>query len=261
MINPFVLKKYAALILNGCLPVVGYAIGTMFYGLWIGLACFGGALLVSILASKLILKNPFTMMLEGKGLLVFNIDSTGIIRPFIVYLHQPFVKGKLGSDSVNDVYDRSSVLSLAPPVKNGDAEMGEGKVKIELDESTFNKSRFGMYHYPALIYNSQLKSCITKDMLSENEKNSFAEHGVLYLNRKLEELTSIVRDFGRYVVELTKPKNNIFKNKWFIIAVVALVIILIALFAKPVINTIMSTGGSAVSAFGSAGGNPVIPRG
>jgi len=260
MVNFFVIRKYGALSIAGCLPTMGFFIGLTFYGFYMGIGCFLACLGVGIFAAAKLTQNPFSLMTEGKGILVFNMDSTGIIRPFIASLNPPFIKGSFNKESMNDVYDRSSVLSLAPPIKNGTANMEKNKIVIELEEGAFNSSRFGMFHYPVIIYNSQIKSCITKDFLSEQEKLSFAEHGVLYLNRKLEELTSVVRDFGRYVVELTKPKESIFKNKWFITALVVFAIIMVILFAKPILNSLGGIGGSIGSAFGNAASNPVIPR-
>lgn len=264
-INTFVVKKWAALILAGVIPTMCFFIGLNFYSFLMAIILFLVGLVVGVIVSSVLLKNPFSAMVEGKGLLTLNIDSTGVIRPFIVGLNQPYVKGRLLNDSVNDVYDREAVLSLAPPTKAGKAitsqnrkvKTKKGGLDLSLSEEDFNKSRFGLYHYPVLIYNAQLKSMLTKDFLSGQEKQAFAEHGVLYLNRKMEELTSIIRDFGRYVVELTKPKASIFQNKWFLIVLVVGLIAMLVLFGKPLINSIMSIGGNAVGGLGSAA---VIPK-
>jgi hypothetical protein len=257
--NVFTLKKYGTLILAGFLPTISFTIGMVFYGLWMAIGLFMIGTAAGLIVGRILLRNPFTDMLEGKGLLIFNLDSTGIIRPFIVTLNQPYVSGALNkTEQVNDVYDRSAVLSLAPPVKEGEAVIQGDKIKIELDQGEFNRSRYGMFHYPVLLYNAQVKSCITKDFLSDQEKTSFAEHGVLYLNRKLEELTSVVRDFGRYVVELTKPKESIWNNRWVKFAAIILLVIIVILFAKPIITAFMDIGGTAASAISSP--DPVILR-
>lgn len=260
MINPFKIKKFAAFILAAFLPAITFYIGVVYYSFMIALIMLLFTSGLVLFLGSILISNPFRSMLEGKGLLVFNIDSTGVIRPFNVYLNQPYVKGKLGKDEVNDVYDRAAVASLAEPgKKGGTGSWKDGKLNIELDENEFNKNRFGMYQYPVLIYNSQVKSLLTKDFLSDQEKSSFAEHGVLYLNRKMEELTSIIRDFGRYVVELTKPKDNIFQKAWFWIVIVVVIAIIIALFAKPLISTISGTASNAGTAIQGASG-AVIPR-
>lgn len=242
------------------IPTLAYTIGNVFYGFWIGLGLLVLFIVFSIIISKVLLKNPFSDMLEGKGLLCLNIDSTGILKPFILKVHQPYVKGFIGKTPVNDIYNRSAVISLANPQKLGKAtEKTEGGLHIDISQEEFNQARFGLYHYPALIYNGQLKSLVTKDYLSEKEKSGFAEHGILYLNRKMEELTGILRDFGRYVVELTKPKGSIFQNKWFWIVVVGLVILLALLFAPTIIKQFSGMGGTLSSSITNMKDAAVIP--
>lgn len=258
-INTFKIKKWAGLILTGFFPSICFFIGLKFYGFWVALIVLLVSIVAGVMLGNLFLKNPFSEMLEGKGLLVFNIDSTGIIRPFICGLTQPYIKGNLGKDDINDVYDRSAVLQLTHPKKAGNAtELKEGGLNIHITEDEFNKSRFGLFQYPVLLYNNQIKSLITKDFLSEMEKKTFAEHGILYLNRKMEELTGVLRDFGRYVVELTKPKSSIFQNKYFWIVVVVFIVILIILFAKPIITQLAGAGGAISSSLGST--KAVVPR-
>lgn len=262
-LNVFVIKKWSALLLAGFLPTIAFAIGLLFYSFWIGLIMFLMVALFGVLIGSMVLKNPFTDMLEGKGLMVLNIDSTGIIKPFIVGLDQPYVRGRLGSNKVDDVYNRETVLSLAQPVKQGvaypvKAKEGGGMI-LRIPQKEFNASRFGIFHYPCLIYNAQVKSLVTKDFLSGREKEAFAEHGVLYLNRKLEELTSSVRNFGRHIVDLTRPKTELLKNRWVQVIIMIMIIVLIALFAKPLIQQISSGGGTVGGALGGLS-NPVTPR-
>ncbi len=256
MLNLFTVRKYAAILLSGFISVILFIIGDMYYGFLYALGFLAIALVLSVLLGNVLLKNPFTSMLEGKGILAFNFDSTGIIKPFIVALQPPFIKGKLGGNTVIDVFDRATVWNLTPPVENDTpAKFTEDKkIKIELSEKEYNKARFGLFHYPVIIYNEQIKSLLTKDFFSDSEKDAFAEHGVLYLNRKLEELTSVVRDFGRYVVELTKPKSSFFQSKWAIWLVIAVFAIILAMFAPYIWNAIKGGLGSTASAIGQAGG-------
>lgn len=263
MISLFLVRKYAGLLLSCFLPTMAFAIGSVFYSFWVGLICFGVAVIVALIATSVILRNPFTQMLEGKGLLTFNIDSTGVIRPFLMAVQQPFVKAKGRDGLIEDVYDRSSVLQLDEPVKAGKVvidkdEKGEEIINITLNKGEFNHRRFGLYQFPVLIYNGQMKSLVTKEFLSEEEKRAFAEHGILYLNRKMEELTSLMRDFGRYVVELTKPKASLLKNKWVWLGLVALIIILAILFGKPLFEQLFTVGSKVTGGLGST--SPVVPR-
>ena len=265
MLNLFKLKRWAALFLAGFLPTIAFYIGMM-YGIFIAIPCFIVSAVISILIASLILKNPFTSMLEGQGLLTFHIDSTGVVRPFLMALDQPYVRSKQGNTLIEDVYDRECVLSVAPPSKCGLLEtkenaQGDKEIHIILNSNDFNKARFQMWQYPLLIYNGQLKSLVTKEFLSQNEKQAFSEHGILYLNRKMEELTSLIRDFGRYIVELSKPTTSIFKSKWFWIVIIFVGVVIAGLFGYPIIQQLMGkTGSSAISAISNAGGAAVIPQ-
>ncbi len=264
MLNLFVVRKYAAILLSGFLSVIFFVIGDMYYGFLYAFGFLGIGLILSVLLGTVLLRNPFTSMLEGKGILAFNFDSTGIIKPFIVALQPPFIRGKLGKENVIDVFDRATVWNLTPPVENATpAKFNEDKtIDINLSEKDYNKARFGLFHYPVIIYNEQIKSLLTKDFFSDSEKDAFAEHGVLYLNRKLEELTSVVRDFGRYVVELTKPKSSFLQSKWVMFIVIGVLAVVIAMFAPYIWTAIKGGLGSASTAVSTAGGSgaAIIPR-
>jgi hypothetical protein len=96
-----------------------------------------------------------------------------------------------------------------------------------------------------LLYNEQIGAFITKEFLSNIEKDTFAEHTVLYLNRIMEELTSVMRDFARYVIESLKPKGSIFGSKWFWIIILIVGLILAGLLAPSLIKSIKGMMGTA----------------
>jgi hypothetical protein len=278
MFNPFTMKKYAALILSGMLCTICFYIGVSIYSsLLLAMGLLAVGLLVSIVVGILLLNNPFTLMMEGKGILALDLNSTGVIRPFIVKVTTPFIAAKYNGKMIHDVFDRDTVMQLAAPIKarmqlekkdNGniviqldEAELlklkqktKEGFTTLELTEEQYNAGRFALFHYPCIIWNSQVGSILTKDFLSEAEKTTFAEHTIIYLNRKMEELTSIVRDFGRYVVELTKPQGSGMGNKWIWIIVAVGVVILGIIFLPSIISTIKGAGGTASAAISTAGG-------
>lgn len=268
MINVFKIRKWGGLLFNSLFTTICFFIGLRFYGFWMALVLMGVGMIVSMIVANFMLKTPFRDMTEGKGILVMNLDSTGIIRFSLVGLQSPYIYGKLGNKKIKDVWDRSTVAQIAAPVKN--IKLAEkiktgakiGGLKIELDEKQYNESRFALFHYPVLIWNDQIESLITKDFLAEKEKSTFAEHGVLFLNRRVEDLTSQTRDFARYVVESTKPQKSIWKNKWVIIIVVVFIIVLALMFAPVIITAIQNLWGSAGGAVSSAfdGSAPITPR-
>lgn len=261
MFNVFIMKKWSALILGMIMTTMTFAILMLYYGWLIAIGGYLVCLLVFTFVGSKLLRNPFTDMLEGKGLLVLDINSTGIINPFIVQVNSPYIQGKVNGKMIKDVFDRETVMQLAVPKQNGIVgDFIDGKVVVALSEDEYNKGRFAMYHYPVIIYNEQTRTIVTKDFLADTEKTAFAEHTVLYLNRIMEELTSVVRDFGRYVVELTKPKGNGIMGTllpWLLIG--GGVIILIVLFGPSLMNAIQGTGATAVNAVSNAGGATIVP--
>jgi len=247
--NAYVFKKWAALGLCAMLTTTSFAVVTIYYGWLWGIGAYLITMLIAIMCGSLLLNNPFTDMLEGKGLLAVNLDSTGIMRFFIIGVKSPFVTGKIDGKQIQDAFDRNTVMQMGVPVKTPASAYKQegGKITLELDTGLYNQARFAFAHYPVLIWNNQVKSFLTKDFLADQEKIIFAEHGVLYLNRLMEELTSLVRDFGRYVVELTKPASSIFANKWFWIILIIGGGIMLAIFAPSIIAAIKGTTATATS--------------
>lgn len=259
MFNPFVIRKWATIALCGFLPTIAWHVGMTWYTLWIALGAFFVSLLVCFAAGGKLLANPFTQLLEGRGLLALDMSSAGIIRPFIVSVQQPFIKGKFNGEDIEDIFNRETVMQLGNPetkgkgyILQGTKKTGEkvGGLAVVLTEEEYNSARFALFHYPVLIFNSQLKTFLTKDMLMAAEKEVFSEHLLLYMNRKIEELTSLIRDFARYIVELTKPKGSIFANKWVIVIMIILGLLLLAAFAPAIIDTlkggVLSSAGDAL---------------
>jgi len=262
MLNIFKIKRWAGIFVACFLPAISFYIGMM-YGLLFGIGAFFISSIISIFASSMLLRNPFTQMLEGKGLLTLKIDSTGVIQPFIMSLHQPYVKSILNREKIDDVYDRETVLSTSPPLKMGEVKINSetNEIDIKLKTNEFNRARFQMFQYPTLIYNAQLKSLVTKEFISSREKEAFAEHGILYLNRKMEELTSQIRDFGRYIVEMTKPKTSLLKSKWIWIIIIGLMVFVAVMLGYPLIKEFMASSGIGNVFSGVTNNpNPVVPR-
>jgi hypothetical protein len=259
MINPFTVKKWGALLLTGLLTTISFFIGISFYNFIYALIFMGLGLIISALIANSLLQNPFSLMLEGKGVLALNLDSTGVIRPFIMSVKSPYVEGMLNNSLKSDVFDRDTVLNLAAPQEAGIVQQGRGKdgkvrIALVLNEDDYNKGRFALFHYPTIIFNEQINSIITKDFLSNEEKTAFAEHGVLYLNRKMEELTSAIRDFGRHVVENLKPKGFNISSGWVIGIVVVVLIILLIMFAPNIMEAMGIASGSVGEGITNAAG-------
>lgn len=243
------------MLLIPCITTILFFIGVSYYNLMFGIIFFAVGLLLSVLIGTVMLKNPFSNMIEGKGLLVFNLDSTGLFQPFNVGLDNPYLKGKYNKQEIKDIFDRSAVMQIAPPQKARRIKQEEnGNIIIELDTKKFNDARMAMYHFPVLIWNDQLKTFLTKSDLTDKEKTAYAEHGILYLNKQVEDLNDHLLNFGRYIVENIKPKKGLFANKWAIVIIIIVIVIIIIIASPILINTISGMSGSAVDAVSGAAG-------
>ena len=236
MLNPFVIKKWGALMLSGLLTTIMFFVGLQFFNFIYALMFMGLGVVLSSLLGNMLLDNPFRAMTEGKGVLCINLDSTGVIRPFIMSVKAPYIEGLLNNKMARDIFDREAVYNLAEPQNVGFVQQGKGqdekaRMLFVLNEEEYNRGRFALFHFPVVIFNEQINSIITKDFLSNAEKGVFAEHGVLYLNRVMEDLTSAVRDFGRHVVETLKPKGKGISPSVFWIILIVIIVILLVLFA------------------------------
>ncbi|QGH73141.1 MAG: hypothetical protein [Siphoviridae sp. ctjeG17] len=261
MLNPYVMKKYGGLLALGFAPVIAFMSGMIFYGdVWLSVAMAGGTFIVFLPLCVMLLRDPFRQLVEGKGLLVVNLDSTGNMTPVICGLQQPYVKGKMLNQEFEDVYDQNTVFRWSHAEKGQYIEV-DGVLYIKMNSREFNKHRFGMMNFPTLVYNAQIKSCIDKDFLSEKEKSAMAEHTTLYLNRKMEELTTALRDFGRHIIDLLRPKGQGSSMIWVILGIVVLGII-----AYTIYYFVSGSGGDPVAQYQATGealkaGQILIPSG
>jgi len=229
-LNVMRIKKIAGIFLAGILPVILYS---MFLLSGWGLLFSSIAALIGIVLGyfifSLLYRHPIFQMVEGKGLLVLTIDSTGVIKPFLAKVNPPFVISKKGST----VFDRKSVSYIKPPA-DAKLEKTEDETIIKLPNTKVHENLFAFSSFPVLIYNQNLETFLSKEALSKMELNSTVTHSVIYLKRKTEELTSIMRDFARYVVEMSKPKPAFafLSNWWFWILIIGALAIVLMLFLK-----------------------------
>lgn len=267
MINLFIVRKYAALLVACFLPVVFFFVSITFYGMWVAIVFLFIAVGLSLLLGNIFLKTPFNQMLEGKGILALDITSTGIITPFIVKVQEEFIEGFVNKGHrVKDIFDREAVYNMKPPVdavnkvnlsKNEDKK---SFFKLELTEDDYNKSKFQLYHYPVLIYNSQVSSVLTKDILAGDEKNIFAEHNIIYLRKVLQELGRDIKNFGRYIVDSIKPTTNILTNPIVVVIMIIVLIILAIIFIPKIFATLGISLKPMAAGGGASGGSIITPN-
>ena len=217
----------------------GLLYGVLFYAV--------SGILFFVISSFKLLSNPWTKMMEGKELLVLNLSSPWVMQWFSCKLKAPFAEVDLGGGKTTTaMFDRETIQYMSPPRKGTvqpAVEEINGKeedvLKLTLPKKDFNSHVFGWDGKPVLIYNSLLKTFLTKDFFADAEKETFMEHGLLYLNQRVNELLSNIRDFTRYTVDLTKPQKSFFANNKIILIIIIVVIGIIGVvFAPGILNSL-----------------------
>lgn len=239
--------------------------------------------IVSIVLYNLLTRHPLLQLIYGKGILMLTLDSSGVIQPIIAQTDGVKVSGKVGNRFIDDLFDRTAVHYLKKPIDGIIKKLNLNINTLESNVSEFDKKdydillkhlkneklnyhvlktnstddmtalSFGFDTWPCLIYNKSIDTFLTKDALATLEAEGIIRHTILYLKRKAEELSSIMRDFARTVVEhsYTKGKQPIYKNLWFWLLVGAGLIVLLIVF-WPQINQalggFMSGSGKGLSA-------------
>ena len=263
MLNPYKLKKWGAMIISAIVPSLFFTIVLNTNGfMWaIGAMFMGG--LISIVIASAMLKNPFQDLLEGKGLLALNLTSTGIIQPFIMGFDKNFIKGGVNGEYIEEFFDRESTQSLSVPVKgkNKVVKTEDGDLLFKIDSDQLNTSRFAFNQYPVLLYNSMSKTFLTKEQLADFEKKIIAYNKLIFLTKKVEDLSISVKNFARHIVDNLKPKAfGGGMPSWVIILLVIVVIGFVVLMI------LKSGGGGAIAgavkgASSSLPGSPINPAG
>lgn len=209
-----------------------------------------------ILFGNKTLQHAFTKLLEGKGLVTFTIDSTGIIECFNVGINAPkmFAKFKNRPD-IEDTYDVEMMQRLVIPKdaplteayklekdNNGQLKLGE-KVDVLVFPKGDQKYEhlFAFDNRPVFIYNKVLGKFMSRDALAKYENDIEIKHNALNVLKKVQEMDITLRNFGRYIGEQLVPKKGgLFANpiiKFILIGIVVFVIVVIMLmFLAPLMS-------------------------
>ncbi|MEM5810112.1 MAG: hypothetical protein QW156_04470 [Candidatus Aenigmatarchaeota archaeon] len=240
-------KRYVGMVLLGILPLA-----TFYFVIW-----FGYDLLIAIISSiislilgivilNVLIRNPFMKIIEGKGILAINLDSSGAINPFVLSVDFPIIKSS--NPHIESIFDRNLVFQFKPPregiIKKIDEDEKYERYVFIVRKASSYPMTFQMFGFPTLIYNKATDTFLTKEALANLEKNLIIKHQILYLKAKVQELTSIMRDFARYVVETTKPRLSLFGlvgKWWFWLLIIGAIIIIAIMFAPSIFGTIKQT--------------------
>lgn len=253
MMNSYAIKRWASYLLAG-VGTTAVLVVMILSGADIVLSAvvaFLANILFGILSRRFLLAHPLLDYLEGKGILVKSVDSTGMIRTFVVQLSPPYLQGELDGKRVEDVFDRSAMMYETTPAKVQGEDTGD-EIVIRIPKEQYHTLQFREYVYPVFIWNANLKTFLTKDALAKLESDALLDHALLYLMRKVEELNGLLRDFGRYVMDTARPTwfslQEFIKRHplLFILVLIGIVVAVIVMFFPGVM------GGAAEDALGGA---------
>lgn len=240
--NIYKVKKWAAGAMMSFMPIITFLLMIIFTEFVQSLIAIFIVIPISILIGFRIMDHPVHKYLEGQGLMVLTFDSTGTIETYIVNVNNPYISGQYRGKKAETIFDRNSIFYMgAPQEVNGIPEDNPNYeiLKLQIPKDKKNEHFFGFNQFPVLIYNKNLETFLTKELLANIEKDTFVKHMILYLNRKVEDLTASLRDFARHIVEQTRPKKSFLESlgpmKWILIIVV--LGILMALLAPTIMET------------------------
>lgn len=288
MFNVFVFRKWAALLLCSTFAALGMVCGLFIQNsFWWGLTWMACGSLIAVLVSNFwLLKNPFNSMLEGDGILTINMDSTGIMQPFIVSIVQEATGvslwGMLGKQKIRDPFNREMINYMTLPtdvpngahfVKSGEKEVikqkekvveaAEGDLIIHIKKSELHLNRFGMFHFPTIFYNQKLGTTVSKEFLGTNENAILREHLMVYLLHSVREHSDRMFNFARGVIDSLSAKFGGGSSTWLWVIIGVIVVGGLAVFLGPNIlaafKGAMPSAQSAVQA-GSTATGPVVPQ-
>lgn len=247
MILNFRFSKYLALVIAAIVPSIAFMMGLIFFNLLYAMIYWIVFVITTIIIGGLfIIRHPFLQVLEGKGLLVLDINSRGIVQTFIAKIIPPYIKSKIFGKDVSSLFDRKSTYFMNAP-KTATLEEKGDDIILRIKQDDYNKFGFKVLSLPTVIYNSQIGEFLDKGMLEKVETKMFTKNKLLYVGKKVEEQSMQIRDFARYIVEQTKKSDTIFgmNKKLLIIILIAIGAVVIgALLLPNVLKTTSAIAGT-----------------
>lgn len=225
--NINLIKRYLGLFLVGVLPVLMYMMGLIFdYSMPLNLMVTFITIFLTIILYRLLTNTPLDLLVEGKGILIMDFNSTGMITPIVGLVANKRVYDTKGN--YLGAFDRSKGMYLKNPVKTTMTvdEDNEENYIIKIPKNKKNDYTFKVFDYPTFIYNSHTKTFLDKKDLNKFELDSTNKSALLSLENKVDDLSKYILHFARSVIDEFQPSGFamfIARNK-------ALIIILLLLF-------------------------------
>jgi hypothetical protein len=115
MFNSYVIKKNIALLIVALVPLIVYVVFSTFYNMILGIISFVLTLIIVIPLAGLLMRHPFRSIIEGEGLLALDLNSTGVLQPFILQKKGEWVSNE--PKGIMRLYNRRNVHYMKPPLK------------------------------------------------------------------------------------------------------------------------------------------------
>lgn len=264
MINPYIIRKYLAYLLLGTMPMCAIVFGISQYGLYKGIIIASGTMLVCAFLTNVLIDNPFRRMLEGKGLLVIGLDSTGVLDFHVLGVSNGRLTGNIIGKKIYEPYDQNLIHTLYQPKVHLDGYVMHEKEEEELmivDMRKFRQFKFGFNQYPVLLFNKVTRKLMTKEFIGGNER-MMASHLVYVASERAKDLNATMLNFSRTVVDKEHNTGGIDMGKLLKYFLIGIIVLGIGFFAwKFLGGGGAATIGNAVSSAQSTVSNTVVtPR-
>lgn len=229
------------------------------------------SILVAVIATIVImlignrwLRHAFTSMLEGKGLLTFILDSTGVMGTFNVQVDAPKMRGAFqpkNMPAIDDTYDTDLLHRLMVPKdatmtkaitfekdEQGNFKFGEPVDVLVLPKAEEKYEHLFMFeNRPVFIFNKVMRKFLSRDALATYEKDIEIKHNALNILKKVQETDINFRNFGRYIGENIKPiKKGFFASNYvkyiLLAAIIGTIVFILLMFVPGILNAASNVG-------------------
>ena len=254
MITPFKVIKIAFFYIAAIIPLfIGITAFFLTGGKVIDTALVIAAfiLIAPFILSKMF-NHPFLKVLEGEGLPILSFGSSGIIQPYLATPRTPEMSFTIFGKKITQMLSRPAGFSLRP-AKPAVLEESADELVIRIPKKNIEDKVFNVLGRPGFVYNEATATLITKDLLSEKERGLFVDHNALYIVRKIEEVSSNIKENADLAIALLgKKKMNI--PPWLIYIAIAGAVLLLLYLAWPSIQGFLGgVSGVGSKAVGGAG--------
>jgi len=251
-------KRIVSYVISGLIPFMVFVIMNLLYKDFVASALVAFiSVFLCVFIGRALTAHPYINMLESRGLVVFGINSSGIIQPYTAAVNLPYLD-LMKKNPLRTIFDRKIAFYLMRP-KRAELSENEEHVLMTVPKPKHTAINYSMQGTPVFLYNEKLNSFITKEFLSENENSIMTEHLTLVLLDQVRSFRKSVQDLTRHVVDQFAPNKfwGILKNPWVMAMIIIVVMVLVVMLVLPQLPKMLGYASSAAS---SIQGVPVAKK-